>query len=274
MRVVLAVGLAAALAGCGTDRSTREPCSPNRTQTAAAPARLPQRWAVIINGDTELRHKQNAVLAYRTVRSLGFTDDHVFVLTAADRRVTLPKTLQRFHAGQEELAAVFGKIAAASAKGDLVLIYGTGHGDLSEEGESYLELRGGELWALDLRDQIEQLPTDTVVVMDQCFSGGFANAFDGTTARAIVATTVDAQHSTECSHFARAFWRCFTKAGRADRNGDGKISVREAYQVALEAHQRALEGDPELGANGIYRAFNGLDDTLLQAPAVETARIQ
>lgn len=273
MRVVLVVGLAAALAGCGSDRSAREPCGQDRTRTAATPARQPQRWAVIINGDTELRHKQNAVLAYRTVRSLGFTDDHVFVLTAPDRRLPLPKGLQRFRAGQEELATVFGRIAAGSAKGDLVLVYGTGHGDLSEEGESYLELRGGELWAFDLRDQIEQITTDSVVVMDQCFSGGFADAFNGTTARAIVATTVDALHSTECSHFARAFWRSFGRPGNADRNGDGRISVREAYDVALAAHKRALEGDPELAANGIYRAFNGLEDAMLDAP-VETARLQ
>ncbi len=267
MRVVLAVALAAALAGCRVDRSAREACSPDRTQNAAAQARRQQRWAVIINGDTELRHKQNAALAYRSVRSLGFTDEHVFVLTASDRRVALPNTLFRFRAGQEELATVFGKIAAASDKGDLVIIYGTGHGDLSEEGESYLELRGGELWAFDLRDQVEQIPTDTVIVMDQCFSGGFADAFDGTTARAIVATTVDSHHSTECSEFARTFWRSLTQPGRADRNRDGRISVHEAYKVALVAHKRALAGDPELAANGIYRAFNGLEDVVLDAPA-------
>lgn len=274
MRVVLVVGLAAALAGCRPARSAGESSGPDSTQAAAVPARPPQHWAVIINGDTELRHKQNAILAYRTVRSLGFADDHIFVLTAPDRRLVFPKGLQRFRAGQEELAIVFGKIAEVSQKGDLVLIYGTGHGDLSEEGESYLELRTGELWAFDLRDQIEQIPTDTVVVMDQCFSGGFADAFNGTTARAIVATTVDARHSTECSHFARAFWRCFGKPGGADRNQDGRISVREAYDVALAAHKRALEGDPELAANGIYRTFNGLQDAVLNVPAPAHPTVQ
>lgn len=267
MRIALVAGLAAALAGCGTQRAARESCGPGGEAAAVASSRPQQRWAVILNGDTELRHKQNAILAYRTIRSLGFAPDHVFVLTAPDRRLPLPKGLQRFRAGRQELEEVFGRLAENVARGDLIFIYGTGHGDTSDEGESFLELRSGELWAYDLRDQVEQLPADTVVVMDQCFSGGFADAFDGTPARAIVATSVDGKHSTDCSTFARVFWHAFDKGSKADRNGDGRISVREAYEVALKAHKRALEGDPELLANGEYRCFNGLEDALLDSPA-------
>jgi hypothetical protein len=102
-----------------------------------------------------------------------------------------------------------------------------------------------------------------VVVLDQCFSGGFGDAFDGTTSRVLVVTTVDAEHPTECTYFAGAFWKSFLEPGPADRNRDGKTSVREAFTAAMKAHQEALEGDPELRSTGACRGFNGLEDAFL-----------
>ncbi len=258
LRLALVVLCAIALPACRTERADRRACGPAQTTTAAA--RPPRKYAVIVNGDTERRHKHNALNAWQTLTKLGFAPENIFVLTTTDRRVPLPNGLLRFRPVQTEFAAVMGKVAAATAPGDTVVIYGTGHGDTSQEGESYLELRRGEVWAFDLRDEVETVGANTVVVMDQCFSGGFIDAFEDTTRRAIVITTVDRAHPTDCSYFAEAFWASLIHPERADRNGDGKTSVREAFAAALKAHQDALEGDPELRANGECRSFNGLED--------------
>ncbi len=262
-RLPFIVLCAIVLPGCRTQTADREACGTSAATAQPAPGRPAQKYAVLVNGDTERRHKMNALNAWRTLRALGFGQDRIFVLTAPDRRVPLPKELIRFRPVQSDFDSVMTKVAGIAAPGDIVVVYGTGHGDTSEEGESYLELRTGEVWAFDLRDAVERLRSDTVVVMDQCFSGGFIDAFEDTNSRAIVITTVDRAHPTECSYFAEAFWASFIHPERADRNGDGKASVREAFAAALKAHQEALAGDPELRSNGACRSFNGLDDLIL-----------
>ncbi len=263
LRLSLLVLCAIALPGCRSNRADRESCTAKQATQRPVPRRPAEKYAVLVNGDTERRHELNALNAWRTLRAVGFPQDRIFVLTAPDRRVPLPKELIRLRPVQSEFDTVMSKVAGVASAGDIVVIYGTGHGDTSEEGESYLELRTGEVWAFDLRDAVERLRSDTVVVMDQCFSGGFIDAFEDTKSRAIVITTVDREHPTECSYFAEAFWASFIHPERADRNGDGRASVREAFAAALKAHQEALAGDPELRSNGACRSFNGLEDLIL-----------
>lgn len=260
-RAALILVALAALPACRTVRPEAEACRTG-SQSAQA-ARAPRKYALIVNGDVERRHKLNAVNAWRTLRTLGFSEKNVFVLTAPDRRIRLPRELVRLRPSVAQYAEAFDTLAASAKPGDIVVIYGTGHGDTSEEGESFLELGRDELWAFDLRDDVDSLTSDTVVIMDQCFSGGFTDAFEGTRSRAIVISTVDAKHPTECSYFAEAFWGAFLHPEQADANRDGRTSVREAFNVAIAAHHEALEGDPELRTNGSCRSFNGLNDLLL-----------
>lgn len=251
------LALSLLLAGCGGSNER-----PRSTAAAKPEARQVRKYALLVNGDTERRHKRNVVSAYRTLRSLGFEAERMYVLSPKDARVPLPAGARRLAPLPAEFARVMTELAAKVERGDLVLLYGTGHGD-SEDGESLLELRRGEVWAQDLADQIGRLRGDVVVIMDQCYSGGFADALEGVKNRVIVVSTVDGAHPTDCTAFARTFWSSFLKPERADANHDGKTSVREAFEAATKAHRRALEGDPELSSNASYRSFNGLADAVL-----------
>jgi len=135
-----------------------------------------------------------------------------------------------------------------------VVIYGTGHGDYDRRGV-FLELRHGRLWPADLRAEVERLPANVIVIMDQCFSGGFVEAFEGTRSRAIVISDVDSKHETYCKYFAETFWDAFLK--------DHKTSVRQAYEAAMKIHQKELADDPDLKTDGEYRFFNGFTDVTL-----------
>lgn len=242
------------LAGCGAGTPARVSCRP-------APAAA--RYAILLNGDTERRHKDNIAEAYRTLRALGFEGRRIFVLSARDRRAGLLAETLRLPAVRSNVGRVLDEVGIEIRKGDLLVVYGTGHGDITDDGEGYLALRRGELWPDELREELERLPGDSVVVMDQCFSGAFADVFRGTQRRAIVISSVDARHETDCEYFAPAFWDAFLHPEKADRNHDGKTSVREAFEVAIEAHRRGLAGDPDLKADGSYHAFNGFADALL-----------
>jgi hypothetical protein len=254
------------LSACRSDRTTARPCGPDRAAAAAQARQHPARkYAVLVNADLERRHRRNISLAYETLTALGFPLDRIYVLSPRDsRRPPQSPAVRRLAPSPENVSRVLDELARRAEPGDLVVFYGTGHGDTSDEGESLLELRRGELWALDLRDQIERLRSDNVIVLDQCYSGGFAEAFDGIRSRVIVITNTDRDHMTDCYYFARAFWRSFREPA-ADSNHDGRTSLREAFETAIAAHRKALaaDPDPELSANGSFRSFNGFADAFL-----------
>src|SRR4051812_43451928 len=75
----------------------------------------------------------------------------------------------------------FTDVGAKLAKGDRLILYVTGHGGHSEGdnyGNNHLSLwAGGSLTVRELADRLDKLPegVSVVVVMVQCFSGGFAD---------------------------------------------------------------------------------------------------
>ncbi len=249
------------LSACRSDRSARQPraCTAPAKQESATHQH--GRYAVLVNGDSEARHRENIAMAFQTLHTLGFEEQHIYVVSPPDHR-RLPKAAVRLAPVPDNFWQVMDDLADSAVPGDLVLVYGTGHGDTAE-GESILELRRGEVWASDLRDEIDHLRADNILIMDQCRSGGFTDAIQGTKGRVIVITTVDKTHDTDCYYFARAFWNAFLHPEQADRNKDGKTSVREAFDVAIQAHHKALADDPELASDGSFRSFNGLEDATL-----------
>jgi hypothetical protein len=249
-------------AGCGSKAPGPGPA--RTAKSAGKPAaRAGHKYAVLVNADSSGDHKRNVARAYRTLRTLGFAPADIFVLSPRDRHTPPSNASPVFKPFPEHLVHVLDELEQKVEPGDLVLIYGTGHGD-TEEGESLLELRNGELFAGDLRDEVDHLRGNTVIIMDQCFSGGFMDAFEGTAGKVLVVTTVDRDHLTYCGSFARVFWDAFLHPERADRNHDGKTSVREAFSLAAEAHHKELDGDPELRATAACRSFNGFDDAVLK----------
>ena len=255
------VVLCALAAGCHSGGAERRTCGGAAAQPAEGP-RKPEKYAVLVNGDSEQRHKQNVARAYTTLRALGFDAAHIFVISPPDRHHILPRASLRLAPAPDNFWRVMDDLTGAVAQGDLLVVYGTGHGS-TDHGDSLLELRRGELWPADLREEIDQYHGNSVIVMDQCYSGGFVDAFDGTKSRTILISSVDSRHPTDCTQFARTFWEAFLHPELADRNGDGRTSVREAFDAAVKAHEQALAGDPELRSNGAYRCFNGFDDALL-----------
>ena len=253
-----------ALAALAVRDSARRRPERARAATKEPPiaARAPRRYAVLLNADASSQHKRNIARAYRTLRALGFGGPDIFVLSPRDRGTPPSSASPVFKPFPEHLVSVLDRLEGQVAPGDLVLFYGTGHGD-TEEGESLLELRNGDLFAGDLREEVDRLRGNTVVVMDQCYSGGFTDAFEGTKGKVLVVTTVDRDHMTWCGTFSRAFWDAFLHPESADSNHDGKTSVREAFSVALQAHHKELDGDPELRATAACRSFNGFEDAVL-----------
>lgn len=246
-RALLLPFIALWLAGCQSDR----PAAPAGGAPPAPPQRL--KYAVLVNGDSETRHRDNIARAYSALRARGFAAERIWVVSPPDRRNRLPKESLRVQPAPDDFWRVMDNLVGVLQTGDLLVIYGTGHGD-AEDGDALLELRRGELWASDLSEEVERYRSDSVVVMDQCFSGGFVDAFAKTKRRVIALSSVDRHHETDCTEFARTFWDSIARPG---------VSVRQAFDAALKAHREALEGATLISADGIYRSFNGFNDSTL-----------
>ncbi len=239
--------LALVLAGCNSGRSQTQPAH-------AAPTPHPQRYAVLANADTERDHQGNIAHAYRTLRELGFEEQNIFVVSPKDRHHPTEKRTPVCSPIPAHFTQVMDKLAAITHAGDTVVIYGTGHGDYDEDGV-FLVLRHGELSPEDLRAEVERLPANVIVIMDQCFSGGFVDAFAGTKSKAIVISDVDSKHETYCRYFAETFWDAFLR--------DHRTSVRQAFDAAMKVHQKELANEPDLKTDGEYMFFNGFSDAKL-----------
>ncbi len=259
---LIIVWLACALAsGCGAGQS--HPACASSASALREHAAPRQKYAVLINGDSERRHKDNVADAYETLQALGFAPDHIYVLSPRDRQFRFPSLTPRLSPVPTAFGHVMDQLGARISAGDLLLIYGTGHGDITDAGDGYLALRRGEIWPDELRARVEKCKGDSVIIMDQCFSGAFADGFEGTKSRVIVITTVDARHETDCFYFATTFWDAFLHPEKADRNHDGRTSVREAFDLAIRAHREGLKNDKELSAGGNFREFSGFADAVL-----------
>lgn len=188
-------------------------------------------YGLIVNGDREPRHLENAerVGAFFS-RHYGVAARDLYVLSPGRGR-----------------AAVRGNILAAAAElrvrlgpGDRLVVYTTGHGTRAG-GRTQLVLQDGGLIsdAEFAGALLDNRAAETVYIGDQCYSGGFADAFAATSKRVKAMSASDAENTTSCQTFIRPFLAAFADpAGDSDR--DGRVDEAEAFAVARRRHRASL----------------------------------
>jgi len=169
-----------------------------------------------------------------------------------------------------------------AARGDVVLIYYSGHGKLDEDGNLYLATRDTEVEALpptsipaaDIKTYIAESSVSTVIVIfDCCFSGSIRKFFKGPVADQATQAVKEFEGAGVCYLSASTDtqlaeekdtdnFSLLTKhlvagiaEGSADLNGDGRVSFQELCRyvqatVPLEGTQRPkswfLEAEGEI----------------------------
>jgi hypothetical protein len=137
--------------------------------------------------------------------------------------------------------------------GDLLLVYLTGHG-YRMFGRTSLELQGGSITARELMQRLGELPFGKLILIaDQCYSGGFANAALALGRNVIAVSSTDDRHEVRCEPFIRPLWLAAV-AAESDTRGNGFVSVEEAFQVAADGLRQAgagSDGDaPRIAGSG------------------------
>jgi caspase domain-containing protein len=240
----------------------------------AGEARAATRYAIVVgenDGD-----KQEKVLRYaesdakrvaEVLRSVGgFHPEDVIVLTdvsAEDVRRALIETNARIRTSGEK---------------SMLFIFYSGHGD-SES----LHLDGSHLPLAELRDLAVGSPAEArVLVIDSCRSGALTRVKGGTigpsfpvekeipltaAGLAILASSAAGEDAQESDQIGASFFTHFLVSafiGAADRNGDGLVTLGEAFNYASERTLAATTTSLAGPQHPTYRLeLGGRDDLVL-----------
>jgi hypothetical protein len=244
-------------------------------QTEARKDNLPDKYAVIINGDNATRHIRNVSLACNVLKQNGFVDENIFVLSY--QKNTGEEQIPTYAPTFGNLQMLFCLLSEVIDDKDLLFIYGTGHGvrkgDVSEicirricRGckRPHLHTCVSEIELEYLMKEIH--PQYGILVFDQCEGGGFGTKLQSRGNFVVVCRAAQRESGT-CKHFAKAFFDAFGDAS-SDVDNNGRISIAEAFSKTLQTvnqidagyqkHEYTPSIKSGLDANTIYLS-GGMD---------------
>jgi len=213
-----------------------------------------KKYAVIVSGSDDARYRENITLAYRTLLSNGFTPGNIFVLEAEGKKEGYYPYSITAPASKQNLKSLIESLHEKVDENTTFVMYVTGHGVRNEESE--ILVKGKNIAVSDLENWLSGMhPKFGILIFDQCFGGGFAKRLGKKEYVAVSASEKD-EESMEGT-FPNAFFGAW-KNPEADKNKDGKISIQEAFDYALEndVHAESGEQSPllvtDLDAGKIY----------------------
>ena len=205
------------------------------------------KYAILISGSTNYRHKENLSLAYQVLLENGFDKGNIFILdTDGERGAFYPTDYDASRASVED---TIGFLSNYIDEKDLLFFYVTNHGGrteaISKDGqaieESTICLFDGDMPESELEILLSSLNyKKAVMVFDQCYSGGFAERMGYGNNICIAAS--DSDKSSWGNTFPQAFFKAWRDIS-ADRNMDKRISIQEAFDYAVENDDYAKKGD-------------------------------
>jgi len=229
-------------------------------------ADLPGRYAVLIaggasHGSNHVRYWNDLKTMYNILRSNGYAAQRIYVIYAdgVGRDSSMPV---HYRATPETIALVFDQFSRTISGNDTLYIMLNDHGIPNGLCLWYVNMS-----SIDFARQVNKVrPRCTIIQMKQCYSGSFIPPLTGV-ARIIMSSCSSDQLSW--SHSSLQFgeftyWYFAALTGRktdgsgnvnADANGDGKISILEAYNFA-RSNDKAPE-TPHFEDSGVAPAVSG-----------------
>jgi hypothetical protein len=239
-----------------------------------------EQYALIVNGDDSFTHNYNVELALTSLARLGYEPRNTFVLapTAAQAAgggaAAMAGGSWWRPATEEGLRQALAALRPRLRSGDRLLVYLTGHG-YRMFGRPVLGLADGSINARDLLGRLAALPFGTLILIaDQCYSGGFVKAAVALGRNVVAVSSADDRHESRCEPFVRPFWLA-ALAAESDANGDGAVSVEEAFRVAdrgvRQAAARTGGDDPQYAASGTCAAGENRFSSAAPSPRLAIA---
>ncbi len=205
---------------------------------------LPDKYAVIINGDNSKLHIRNVSLAYNVLKHNGFMERNIFVLSYQNN--TRDEEIQAYAPTIRNLVWLSVSLSHTVDDKDFLFIYGTGHGYTKGSGiiirkRVCTPCKHPYPSIVVTKDMFEYLikdihPESALLVFDQCQAGGFGTIPQRRKNFVVITRTAKNERST-CRYFAKAFFDAFGDVS-SDMDNNGRISVAEAFSKTLQTINR------------------------------------
>ncbi|MHC1727033.1 MAG: C13 family peptidase [Syntrophobacteraceae bacterium] len=248
----------------------KTPPSPQISSVLGAPnTPAANRWAVIISGgynqyNNHIRYWNDCSYFYKTLKANGFSDDHIIVLfadgtdPAVDRSdgTNSPLDLDedgdddiQYSATKANITTVFNNLQTQLGSEDILYIFTTDHGGSNDSPPYDNPNSILWLWEEGINDsefavQVDKVTTKaTVCIFEQCFSGGMIDDLKKANRVLMSASRFwelsfamgDSFYNDDYQYDEFSYYATYALANpsASDANGDGTVSMEEAYLYAL-----------------------------------------
>ena len=215
----------------------------------SSPEDVPEKYAVLISGQTEERHALNMTLVYNFLLDNGYNEKNIYVIDGKgqDRIYCYPVNAS---ATVDNVRLAFNSLESKLDKNDSLFVYVSDHGSRTEisEGAVLSTITTNDGSVLDQRkfeDFIEKLNYGLgIFLFDQCYSGGFAKETGHGNNVSIASASADESAYSGGIHnsFTAYFIKSFVFSVDSDRNLDGNVSISEAFDYAATNHSYSARG--------------------------------
>lgn len=203
-----------------------------------------EHFAVLLGGDTELRHRGSMSLAYQVLLEQGYRRDRVYILDSEGDNPFFPATDITTHQAVVRLLKHLAKVLGPE---DSLLLFLTGHCRRVSAAENEGEAAGtieASAWVLNPGEEMSQEelmplledihPAAGIVFFDQCFPEPWSLA----KLPNYVVIRTQAADASQAEGFPRAFWSAF----RDKRRVEGPLSLFDAFRRAMVADRATVQG--------------------------------
>ncbi|MFA5887712.1 MAG: C13 family peptidase [Candidatus Nanoarchaeia archaeon] len=199
----------------------------------------PEKYAVLISGQTEERHALNMTLVYNFLLDNGYEKNNIQVLDGkgSDRLYCYPVDAA---ATVDNVRAAFESLESKLDKDDSLFVYVSDHGGqtYTPKGDALSTISTNDGSTLDQRT-FEGFVNDLnyglgVFIFDQCYSGGFAEETGHGNNVSIASASADESAYSGGIHnsFTAYFIKAYIFSQFSDGNLDGNVSITEAFEYA------------------------------------------
>lgn len=186
---------------------------------------------VIINGDTEARHKGNVINAINTGLKNNAASIHLAGISSKE-----VKTVKKHKGDLAGIEEMFRGVNKNYREGDIIFIYVTGHGNKGVFVLEDHEETGHNTLLQTLEKNLKG--KNIVFVSDACYSADFVNLLmESKKFGSVTAMSPGLKdETTSCTLFATPFWHAISHA--MDLDGNGIATLEEAFSFALKRYQQ------------------------------------
>lgn len=248
----------------------------------AAATDASHRYAVILSGgynqqNNHIRYWNDCSSFFKTLKAAGFLQDHIYVLFADGTDPAIDNSLGqnsntdlnndgiqdiKYSATKANITTVFNELAGKLDTQDILYIFTTDHGGpAAGNGRPYatanviLNLWGEDITNAEFAAEVNKVQAGAVAaIFEQCFSGGMIEPL-----KAPNRVLMSAARYWELSYamgpdytydeFSFYVTQALSDTLKGDSNGDGVVTLEEAYSYALAKDSVQAETLDENGDN-------------------------